>query len=249
MSFVRGCGSWAIVSSLLVLLFAGAIHSASIPAPRCIAKFNSTLKITEIPDGGPVNDTVPKVGRIRRSSVGDSGIESSEPSVGEASIDFHDYVDDGIPMARWLKSSDEEVTADLVASGHFQQGDHLASRFADFESLRDSGWNMRDQTSDLANNFNAFAAFGTALKSLRISDKARPAGKLEATIYEHTLQWMDGTQSREVSRRLEGCGKTSNILTNSSIAYWRSGAIRFRHRPGTRVPYHHHGLLDRALDR
>jgi len=200
MPFVRGRGSWAIVSTLLALLFVGAVHSASIPAPRCIAKSNSTLKITEIPDGGPVNGTVPKVGRIRRmDSTDDSGIESSEPSVGEASIDFHDYVDDGIQMARWLKSSDDEVTANLVANGDFQQGDHLASRFADLESLRDSGWNKRDQTSDLANNFNAFAAFGTALKSLRISDKARPQGKLEATIYEHTLQWMDGTQSREVS--------------------------------------------------
>jgi hypothetical protein len=98
-----------------------------------------------------------------------------------------------------LKSSDDEVTAALVSRGDLHQGDQLASRFADFQSFRDSGWHMRDQTSDLLNGFNTFAAFQTALKSLKISDKPRPQGKLEATIYEHTLQWMDGSESREVS--------------------------------------------------
>lgn len=138
------------------------------------------------------------VGRIRRSEP-DSGIESEDESVGEESVDYHDYVDEGIEIARWLKSSDDEVTAALVSRGDLHQGDQLASRFADFQSFRDSGWNMRDQTPDLLNNFNTFAAFRTALKSLKISDKPRPQGKLEATIYEHTLQWMDGSESREVS--------------------------------------------------
>ena len=253
-----------MVLTILVLFLASAVHPANVTAPSCKTNFNSTLKITVIPDphrvrrddrplgAGPsnvaprckakfnstvsaVNATVPKVGRIRRAdkspggaSLGsgnsrseisdppppgsgakaghirrsepDSGLES-EPSVGEASIDYHDYVNEGIEIARYLKGSDEEVTAALVATGNLDQGEQLASRFTEFQSLRDSGWNMRDETPSLMSDFNSFAAFGTALKSLKISDKARPQGKQEATKYEHTLQWMDGSVSREVSRR------------------------------------------------
>ena len=118
-------------------------------------------------------------------------------------------MDEGIEIARYLESSDEEVTAALTARGDLNPGDQLASRFTEFQSLMDSGWNMRDETPDLMNNFNSFAAFGTALKSLKISDKARPQGKQEATKYEHTLQWMDGSVSREVSWRLVAYGNTA----------------------------------------
>ena len=162
---------------------------------------------SEISDPPPPN-SVARLGHIRRSEP-DSGIESLEPSVGEASIDYHDYVDEGIEIARYLKSSDEEVTAELVSNHLLGQGDQLASRFTELQSLRDSGWNLRDETSNLMNNFNSFAAFGTALKSLKIFDKARPQGKQEATKYEHTLQWMDGSVPREVSRRLVACDITA----------------------------------------
>lgn len=242
---IRGCGSWPVVSIILALFFVSAVHSTNITspscktkfnstlkitvipdphrvrradkpligspsniAPRCNARFNSTVKVTEIPDGGSKNGTVPKVGHIRRSDSADSGIEHSESSGNEDPIDYPDYVDQGYDFAPYLQRSDEEVTAALVAAHYFDPGDQLASRFTDFSEFRNSGWNMRDETAQLRQDFNKHAAFGTALRSLRISDKARPEGKHEYTLYEHTLQWMDVSQSREVSQRLIACGNT-----------------------------------------
>ena len=200
MPFMRGSGSWPAVSALLVLLFVVAIHSASIPAPRCNVKFNSTLKITEIPDESPVNGTIAKVGRSRRSST-DSGIEHSSVSGGESPINYNDYLSEGEEVVKYLALSDEEVIPRLLANGWvLNQGDQLASRFADVIELRDNGWDMRDETFAIQADFNSRAAFGTAFRSLKISDKARPEGKHENTKYEHSLQWHDGSQPMEVSR-------------------------------------------------
>ena len=47
---MRGYSSQRGVFAILVLLFVIAVHSASVPAPRCNARANSTVKITVIPD-------------------------------------------------------------------------------------------------------------------------------------------------------------------------------------------------------
>lgn len=303
MPFTRGCGSLPMVLTILVLFLVSVVHSANVTAPSCKTKFNSTLKITVIPDPhrvrrddrplgagssnvaprckakfnstvSAVNATVPKVGRIRRadkspggaspgaqspgaqppgaqspgsqspgaqwppgtqspggnwpgeqslgSSVYDAQVSDDEdwparhgPKHGSGSgtsaqmpdsgdedlIDYDEYVNEGIGIAPYLKLSDDEVTAALSASGHLDPGEQLASVFKDVSEFKSNGWNMEDMTPYLLKDFSSQAPFGTALKSLGLSDKARPEGKHEYTEYEHTLPYMLDGVEQKVSQR------------------------------------------------
>jgi hypothetical protein len=131
-----------------------------------------------------------------------SGISAVEPDSGdEMDIDYDSYVSEGIGIAKYLELSDEVVFAALEASGHLEPDEQLASPFTDVSEFKSNGWNMRDETPALLEDFNDQAAFVSALKSLGISDKARPQGKHEFTEYEHTLPYMlDGKEER-VSQR------------------------------------------------
>jgi hypothetical protein len=131
-----------------------------------------------------------------------SGTSAVEPDSGDESlIDYDSYVSEGIEIAKYLELSDDEVFAALEASGHLKPDEQLASPFTDVSAFKSNGWDMRDSTPELLKDFNGQAPFPTALKSLGISDKARPQGKHEFTEYEHTLPYMlDGKQER-VSQR------------------------------------------------
>lgn len=156
------------------------------------------------------------VGRIRRadkpSGVGSSGSEGSESghsdvSSQEPAIDYQRYVDEGYAIAQYLKAPDTNVVAALVAHNIPKAGDRLASRFTDVGEFRSNGWDLEDDTPELLRNFDAQAAFGTALRSLGVSDKARPQGKHEYIHYAHTLPWMRDGKSIQVCQGSSGlCG-------------------------------------------
>ena len=141
-------------------------------------------------------------------------------------IDYDEYVNEGIGIAPYLKLSDDEVTAALSASGHLDPGEQLASVFKDVSEFKRNGWNMEDMTPYLLKDFSSQAPFGTALKSLGISDKARPEGKHEYTEYEHTLPYMlDGVEEK-VSHRtrelIEALQLKTDHFLRSPLANWRN---------------------------
>lgn len=151
----------------------------------------------------------------------------------EESIDYDGYVSEGIGLAHYLERSDDEVTAALEASGHLEPGEQLASEFKAVSEFKDNGWNMADRTPYLLKDFNSQAPFGTALKSLGVSDKARPEGKHEYTEYEHTLPYMlDGVEEKvsHCTRELmEALQLHTDHFLRSPLANWRNlGSLPIR---------------------
>lgn len=115
-------------------------------------------------------------------------------------IDYHGYMDEGIEIAKYLELSDNEVRAALETSGHLEPDEQLASPFPEVSEFKNNGWQMEDRTPELLKDFNDQAPFVTALKSLGISDKARPQGKHEFTRYDHTLPYMLDGHEEKVSQ-------------------------------------------------
>lgn len=200
---------------------------ASIPAPQCNARANSTLNITVIQadvvrrtaasihaprcnarTNSTINTTVIQVERIRRadkSPGGQSGQSSgSGGSQGEHSgapgaLDLTPYIQKGQAVAAYLRASDEQIIADLVAKGKLKPGEQLASRFTDVSEFRSSGWDAMDGTPRLAQVFVEYVPFLTAFRSLGISSEARPRGNNERMVYEHIHPWVRDGRTMQVS--------------------------------------------------
>ena len=144
----------------------------------------------------------------------------------EESVDYDGYVSEGIGIAHYLEHSDDELIAALEASGHLDSGEQLASEFNDVSEFKSNGWNMADMTPYLLKYFNSQAPFGTALKSLGISNRARPGGKHEYTEYGRTLPYMlDGVEEKVIHRTpelMEALQLPTDHFLRSPLAKWRN---------------------------
>jgi hypothetical protein len=264
---MRGYGSQPGVFAISVLLFFITVHSASVPAPRCNARANSTVKITVVEDqrvrraddspgehtsniaprcnarssstvNATANDRVIHVDHIRRADkflgtnktitaprcnarlnstiritelqvdrfrradhssgglspeYGSSEDEGSNASSEKIPINYADYVSHGRLANVYMRASDADVTANLVAKGKLRQGEQLASTFTEVGAFASNGWSSQNATPTLAKVFKHDVPFHLALQALGLSEQARPQGKNELISYHHELPWtLDG---------------------------------------------------------
>jgi hypothetical protein len=194
MRFVRnGGGSPSIVCLILIFLSVSLVYAASIPAPR--------------------RDSASIEGNLTRRA--DSPLSLSEDSDEAPEINYDEYVAMGGAILELLKASDKEATDILRHAGRMQPGQPLASKWTDANAFRSNGWNSKDETPDLLEFFSDNLPFVTAFRSLGISDKARPQGKVGLMKYKHTLPWLRGGQSMQVSPCLSSARKCGGLKLTS----------------------------------
>lgn len=195
-------------------------------APRCKARPSSTASASNATVSA-VNAAAIKFGRVRRvgkppggasSGSGSEYSESSEGSEGSgsnagslredsppppplnAAVDLAPYTREGALAALYMRASDEAVTADLVAKGKLRTGVRIASQFTYVSAFKSSGWEEQDATADIRGGyFGWYVPFADALRSLGISDAARPEGKHEHLVFDHTLTWQHNGRPMQVS--------------------------------------------------
>lgn len=172
--------SWPIICTLLIVLLLSAEHAATSlkPMPNVPGLAKYLIRRVDKPPGeGPAEEGHPP-----------------------PDYSYDAYVRQGALFALYLRSSDAQVTEDLVSKGKLQAGQQLASPFTDISAFRSSGWEELDRTSRLAHDFTDYVPFHAAFRSLGISDQGRPDGKNELLVYQHTLEWQQGHHLMEVSK-------------------------------------------------
>lgn len=188
--------SWPFVCTILVLLFLSAYYPVfALTSTTNTAVIENTLtqRAHQTPTG---------------SSEGSGGSEGDYSDESEdVVIDYDDYVHQGEVVARYLRSSDADIIADLVSKGKLQRGQQLASRFTDVSALRSNGWEGTDDTEVLKEYFIEYAPFHAALRSLGVNDQARPDGKNERITYQHKIWWRKGGRLMQVSSFNNGLGE------------------------------------------
>jgi hypothetical protein len=137
-------------------------------------------------------------GQSELAAQGDLSASASSPPL--HTVNLAPYIRQGALAATYMRASDEVITADLVQKGKLKSGERIASQFTDHSAFKSSGREEADDTEVIQGVFLPWVVpFSDALQSLGISNKARPAGKLEYTGYVHTLPWVRNGQSMQVS--------------------------------------------------
>lgn len=188
MRAVRSSRSRSIAYAILtILLFSNNCSAtATIPTTDAVVFDSDLTRRADSPPTGTPEES--------GFSEGDDSDESDF-----VQINYQNYVQQGGLVATYLRASDADITADLVSKGKLQSGEQLASHFTDVTAFRSNGWDEIDDTPRLAEIFEEYVPFRSALRSLSVSGDARPKGKNERTMYQHTIPWYAAGRKIQVS--------------------------------------------------
>ncbi|KAM0721883.1 hypothetical protein Q7P37_002808 [Cladosporium fusiforme] len=221
--------SWMLVTFLLLLFTICILGAPTNPENRLTSVgdlYYSGKSIKGRADYSPPSESTDENdydddGDVHMGDNSDAASSSGDDEGAErGALSWEDYVRKGAQAATYLKSSDVNIVADLVQKGKLPQGSRLASKFTDVAALAANGWRSKDATAILRSGFEQYVPFRNALKTLKLSDEARPVqetrsgAKNEMWDYEHTLMW------RKNGREMDPFGRLAqfSFVTNPSQA-------------------------------
>lgn len=156
--------------------------------------------VSEAADGGESDvsgDTSESLGSTDAEYSDDDDHDNIWPP-----LNYEKFVRDGAQVIAYLMASDRDLTAKFESDRVLRPGESLASQFRDQRSLRENGWNNRDATVRLRQDFPSALPIRSALRGLGVSPHARPVGLIEYWKYEHTARWNHRGRQVQVTKRV-----------------------------------------------